>query len=160
MERRLWREASFDLTGKLFHINWLYVLLLCALAGVGYAALYSVGGGSAAPYAERHALRFAAGLVLMVGIALVDIRFIARLAWPAYAVALILLVAVAHVGHVGKGAQRWIELGGLRVAAIRVDEDRARAGTGFLVPPRDHGSGSAIRCFSCLRSRPWRCRPR
>ena len=115
MERRLWREASFDLTGKLFHINWLYVLLLCALAGVGYAALYSVGGGSAAPYAERHALRFAAGLVLMVGIALVDIRFIARLAWPAYAVALILLVAVAHVGHVGKGAQRWIELGGLEL---------------------------------------------
>jgi rod shape determining protein RodA len=112
LDRRLWRETSFDLTAKLFHVNWLFVLLLCALAGVGYVALYSVGGGSAEPYAARHAMRFVAALVMMVGIALIDIRFIARLAWPAYAVALALLVAVAHVGHVGKGAQRWIELGG------------------------------------------------
>jgi len=115
MDRRLWREPSFDLIGKLFRVNWLYVLLLCALAGVGYVALYSVGGGSAAPYASRHALRFAAGVLLLVGIALIDIRFIARLAWPAYALALGLLVAVAHAGHVGKGAQRWIELGGLEL---------------------------------------------
>jgi rod shape determining protein RodA len=115
LERRLWRETSFDLTSKLFQVNWLFVLLLCALAGVGYVALYSVGGGSAEPYAARHAIRFAAGLVLMVGIALIDIRFIARLAWPAYAAALVLLVAVAHMGHVGKGAQRWIEFGGLEL---------------------------------------------
>ncbi len=115
MDRRLWREPSFDLINKLFRINWLYVLLLCALAGVGYIALYSVGGGSAAPYAARHALRFAAGLTLLIAIALIDIRFIARLAWPAYAVALALLVAVAHFGHVGKGAQRWIEFGGLEL---------------------------------------------
>ncbi len=115
MDRRLWREPSFDLINKLFRINWLYVLLLCALAGVGYVALYSVGGGSAAPYAARHALRFAAGLTLLIAIALIDIRFIARLAWPAYAVALALLVAVAHFGHVGKGAQRWIEFGGLEL---------------------------------------------
>jgi rod shape determining protein RodA len=112
LDRRLWRETSFDLTAKLFHVNWLFVLLLCALAGVGYVALYSVGGGSAEPYAARHAMRFVAALVMMVGIALIDIRFIARLAWPAYAVALALLVVVAHVGHIGKGAQRWIELGG------------------------------------------------
>jgi rod shape determining protein RodA len=115
MDRRLWREPSFDLINKLFRINWLYVLLLCALAGVGYTALYSVGGGSAAPYAGRQALRFSAGLTLLIAIALVDIRFIARLAWPAYAVALALLVAVAHFGHVGKGAQRWIEFGGLEL---------------------------------------------
>ena len=31
-ERRLWREPSFDLMGKVFRVNWLYVLLLCALA--------------------------------------------------------------------------------------------------------------------------------
>ena len=115
MDRRLWREPSFDLINKLFRINWLYVLLLCVLAGVGYTALYSVGGGSAAPYAARQALRFAAGLTLLIAIALIDIRFIARLAWPAYVVALALLVAVAHFGHVGKGAQRWIEFGGLEL---------------------------------------------
>ena len=83
-EGRLWRETSFDLGAKLWQVNWLYVLLLCALAGVGYAALFSAAGGAPEPYASRHVLRFATGLVLMIGIALVDIRFIARLAWPSY----------------------------------------------------------------------------
>ena len=85
------------------------------LAGVGYVALYSAAGGSPEPYASRHVLRFAFGLVLMLSIALLDIRFIARLAWPLYGVALALLVLVARMGHVGKGAQRWIEFGGLQL---------------------------------------------
>ena len=114
-EGRLWLQTSFDLGSKVWQINWLYVLLLCALAGVGYATLYSVAGGSSEPYASRHVLRFTAGLVLMIGLALIDIRFIAKLAWPTYAVALVLLVLVMRVGHVGKGAQRWIELGGLQL---------------------------------------------
>lgn len=114
MERRLIREASFGLTGKLWRINWLFVLLLCALAAVGYAALYSAAGGSPEPYASRHLSRFVFGLALMLGISLVDIRFIARLAWPTYGVALGLLVLVARMGHVGKGAQRWIDLGGMQ----------------------------------------------
>jgi rod shape determining protein RodA len=115
MERRLWREASFDLTGKIVRINWLYVLLLCALAGVGYVALFSAAGGAAEPYAGRHAVRFGVGLVMMLAISLVDIRIIQRLSWVAYAVGVGLLVAVMRMGHVGKGAQRWIELGGLQL---------------------------------------------
>jgi len=114
LERRLIRETSFGLAGKLWRISWTYVLLLCALAGVGYAALYSAAGGSAEPYASHHILRFAFGLVLMLSIALVDIRFIARLSWPAYAAAITLLVLVLRMGHVGKGAQRWIELAGMQ----------------------------------------------
>jgi rod shape determining protein RodA len=114
-EGRLWREASFDLGAKVWQINWLYVLLLCALAGVGYLALFSAAGGEPEPYAARHVLRFAAGLVLMIGIALIDIRVIARLAWPSYFISLALLVLVMRYGHVGKGAQRWIELGGLQL---------------------------------------------
>jgi rod shape determining protein RodA len=114
-ERRLWREPSFDLMGKVFRVNWLYVMLLCALAGVGYTALYSAAGGAPEPYATRHALRFAFGLVLMLAIGLVDIRFIARLAWPAYVACVGLLVLVLRMGHVGKGAQRWLDMGGLQM---------------------------------------------
>jgi rod shape determining protein RodA len=113
-EDRLWRRTSFDLGSKVWQISWFYVLLLCALAGVGYAALYSAAGAPE-PYASRHVLRFAAGLVLMVGVALVNIRFIARLAWPCYFAALGLLVLVLRFGHVGKGAQRWLDLGGLQL---------------------------------------------
>jgi rod shape determining protein RodA len=114
-QRRLWREASFDLTGKILQINWLYVLLLCLLAGVGYTALYSAAGGHQEPYAARHAIRFGFGLVLMLAIALIDIRFIARLAWAAWLGSVGLLVMVTQVGHVGKGAQRWIDLGGFQL---------------------------------------------
>ena len=114
-EGRIWRDTSFGLGAKIWQVNWPYVVLLCALAGVGYAALYSAAGGAAEPYASRHVLRFATGLVLMIGIALVDIRFIARLAWPSYCAALVLLVLVMRYGVVGKGAQRWIELGGLQI---------------------------------------------
>jgi len=115
-ERRLIRaEPSFGLATKLFQISWLYVLMLCALAGVGYAALYSAAGGSPEPYAARQAVRFGFGLVMMLCLALVDIRILARLAWPLYGVALALLILVLKIGHVGKGAQRWIDIGGLQL---------------------------------------------
>lgn len=114
--RRLIRaEPSFGLATKLWQISWLYVLLLCLLAGVGYVALYSAAGGAPEPYANRHVIRFGFGLVLMIGIAMIDIRVIARLAWPVYGIAVALLVLVLRIGHVGKGAQRWIELGGLQL---------------------------------------------
>lgn len=113
-ERRLLRDSSFGLTGKFLRISWLYVILLCALAGIGYVALYSAAGGAPEPYAAKHILRFVFGLTLMLGIAMIDIRFIAKLSWVAYAGGIALLVLVLRMGHVGKGAQRWIELGGMQ----------------------------------------------
>ena len=114
--RRLIRaEPSFGLTTKLWQISWAYVLLLCMLAGVGYVALYSAAGGSPEPYASKHILRFGFSLVMMLCIALIDIRFIARFSYLVYGVSVALLVLVLRMGHVGKGAQRWIDLGGLQL---------------------------------------------
>ena len=114
--RRLIRaEPSFGLANKLWQISWLYVLLLCVLAGVGYVALYSAAGGAPEPYASKHILRFGFALVMMLCISLVDIRFIARFSWLVYGVSIALLVLVLRIGHVGKGAQRWIDLGGLQL---------------------------------------------
>lgn len=114
LERRLVRGASLGLVSKLFRVSWLYVLLLCVLAGVGYVALYAAAGGAPEPYATKHAVRFLVGLGMMLGIALTDIRWLARLSWPAYAAGVILLVLVDRLGHVGKGAQRWIEVAGMQ----------------------------------------------
>jgi rod shape determining protein RodA len=115
-ERRLLlRESSTGVVEKLWRIPWLYVLLLCAVAGVGYVALYSAGGGAADPYASRHAFRFGFGLVLMLGLALVDIRLVLRCAWLGYASGIALLLLVALHGEVGKGAQRWIDLGPIQL---------------------------------------------
>ena len=110
-ERRLLRaEPDFGLLTKFFRINWIYVVLLCMLAGCGYVALYSAGGGPE-PYAWRHGLRFGFSLVMMLTLAMIDIRFIARFSWPFYGAALVLLILVLKMGHVGKGAERWLELG-------------------------------------------------
>ena len=100
---------------KLWRIPWGFVLLLSMIAAVGYAALYSAGGGAPEPYAAKHALRFGFGLVLMLCLALVDIRLIARLAWLAWVGGVGLLVLVLLHGHVGKGAQRWIDIGPLQL---------------------------------------------
>ena len=114
IERRLYRAEGFGLAAKLRAVSWLYVTLLTLLALVGYVALYSAGGGPA-PFANRHALRFAAGLVILIATALTDLRLIRRLAWPLYGLGIALLLAVARFGHVGKGAQRWIEIGAFQL---------------------------------------------
>ena len=113
-KRLIRAEPSFGLLNKFWQVSWLYVLLLCALAGVGYVALYSAGGGPE-PYASKHILRFAFSVVMMLSIAMIDIRFIARFSYPIYAASIALLVLVLRMGHIGKGAQRWIELGGLQL---------------------------------------------
>jgi rod shape determining protein RodA len=114
-ERRLLRaEPDFGLLTKLYRINWIYVLLLCCLAGCGYVALYSAGGGPE-PYAWRHGMRFAFGLIMMLSLAMIDIRFLARFSWPFYGLALVLLVLTLKMGHVGKGAERWLELGPIQL---------------------------------------------
>jgi rod shape determining protein RodA len=111
-ERRLLtRDRGAGVLEKLWLIPWSFVILLCAIAAVGYVALYSAGGGAAEPYASKHALRFGFGLVMMLSIALVDIRIISKLSWLGYVLGVGLLVLVALHGQVGKGAQRWIELG-------------------------------------------------
>jgi rod shape determining protein RodA len=115
-ERRLLtRDAGAGVLQKLSAIPWSFVLLVGLIAAVGYVALYSAGGGAAEPYAARHALRFAFGLVLMIGIALLDIRVIARLAWLGYAAGIALLAHVLVAGQIGGGAQRWIDLGVLQL---------------------------------------------
>ena len=93
---------------------WGFALLICALAAVGYTALYSAGGGPEV-YAGKHAIRFGFGFVMMLTIAMIDIRLIARFAWAGYLLGIGLLVLVLLHGNVGKGAQRWIDLGPLQL---------------------------------------------
>ncbi|MBE9603455.1 rod shape-determining protein RodA [Acetobacteraceae bacterium H6797] len=115
-ERRLLtRDRGNGVLEKLWQIPWAFVLLLTAVAAVGYVALYSAGGGAPEPYAAKHAIRFGFGIVIMVSIAMIDIRLIARFAWVGYAAGVALLILVAVHGQVGKGAQRWVELGPIQL---------------------------------------------
>lgn len=96
---------------KLTQLNWALPVVLCLLTGVGLAAQYSVAGGSWSPWAERHALRFLIGLGLLIFIAVVPLWVWLRLAFPAYALALIALTLVPLIGIDALGARRWLALG-------------------------------------------------
>ncbi|MGH7024055.1 MAG: rod shape-determining protein RodA, partial [Caulobacteraceae bacterium] len=90
---------------------WLLAALLAAIAAVGTLILYSIAGGRWGPWADRHGLLFIACFVAMIALALVDLRLWFALAYPVYAVGLVLLLAAAAVGHTHMGAQRWLDLG-------------------------------------------------
>ena len=98
---------------KLADVSWTLVLVLCLLAAVGVAALYSVAGGAWAPWAERHAVRFLASLALLIAVSVAPLELWRRLAYPAYLVALAALALVPIVGSEALGARRWLSLGSL-----------------------------------------------
>ena len=100
---------------KLLYLNWPIALLLTAVAGIGFLMLYSVAGGSFSPWAEPQMKRFALGFVLMLIIAMIPIWFWRSMAGLTYTASLILLIAVEFFGSVGMGAQRWIDLGFMRL---------------------------------------------
>lgn len=104
-------EADLHILQKLRSLNWGLILTLCLIGGTGVGLLYSAGGMSWEPWAGRHLVRLCFGLALMITLAMVDIRYWFRLAYPIYFGVLLLLVAVEVIGQIGMGAQRWIDLG-------------------------------------------------
>jgi rod shape determining protein RodA len=100
---------------KILYLNWPLVLLLIAVASFGFLMLYSVAGGGYSPWAEPQMKRFGVGLVLMIAVALVPIWMWRNLAGLGYAISVLLLFGVEFFGAVGMGAQRWIDLGFIRL---------------------------------------------
>jgi len=106
-------KRTLSVTDKLGEMNWGLVLLICMIAIAGIAMLYSVAGAQFHPWALRQIGHFILGMIVLVAAAVIDIRVWMSLAYPAYGFALLLLIAVDVVGHVGLGAQRWISIGPL-----------------------------------------------
>ena len=109
------RFRGMSVLRKLLRLNWALVLLLAAIAVTGFLMLYSVAGGSLEPWSGRQITRFGAGLVIMLIVALIDIRFWRWFSPVAYLSALGLLIAVEFIGTRGMGAQRWLDLGPLQI---------------------------------------------
>jgi rod shape determining protein RodA len=100
---------------KILYVNWALVILLTAVASVGFIMLYSNAGGSFSPWAAPQMKRFGVGLALMLMIAMVPIWFWRNMAGVGYVLSLVLLLIVEFFGDVGMGAQRWIDLGFMRL---------------------------------------------
>ncbi|MEC8294268.1 MAG: rod shape-determining protein RodA [Pseudomonadota bacterium] len=100
---------------KVFYLNWPLILLLTAVCSVGFLMLYSVAGGSFQPWAETQMKRFGLGMAVLFVVAMVPIWFWRNVAGVAYLASLALLLFVEFFGSVGMGAQRWIDLGFMRL---------------------------------------------
>ncbi|MDP5306770.1 rod shape-determining protein RodA [Paracoccus spongiarum] len=100
---------------KILYLNWPLVFLLAAVACFGFLMLYSVAGGRAETWAEPQMYRFGAGMAAMFALAFVPMWFWRGVSIFAYVLCLLLLVAVELVGDIGMGAQRWIDLGPVRL---------------------------------------------
>ena len=100
---------------KVWYLHWPIIMLLIAVASAGFLMLYSVAGGSTSPWVEPQMKRFGAGMVLMIFVAMVPIWFWRNMAFLAYGGSLVLLLGVEFFGEVNMGAQRWINLGFMRL---------------------------------------------
>ncbi|WP_421930986.1 rod shape-determining protein RodA [Phenylobacterium sp.] len=98
---------------KFSEIDWLFSLALCLIAGAGALMMFSIAGSSWEPWAGPHLLRFGILFVVMVILAMVDLRVWFAIAYPLYGAGLVLLVLVEAIGDVRMGAQRWLDLGPL-----------------------------------------------
>ncbi|MGH8308950.1 MAG: rod shape-determining protein RodA [Steroidobacteraceae bacterium] len=86
---------------------------LALVALYGLIVLYSASGQSMAMVA-RAAVRLGLGAAAMLVLAQVNPNFLRRMSPWVYAFGIVLLLIVDVIGYVGKGAQRWLDLGFVR----------------------------------------------
>lgn len=98
---------------RALHLDGPLLLGLGAIIAFGLFVLYSALGGNTGLWL-RQVAGVAVAVTGMVVIAQIPPRFVRMLTPLAYAGGVLLLVAVALVGDVSKGAQRWLDLGVVR----------------------------------------------
>ncbi|HWO41102.1 MAG TPA: rod shape-determining protein RodA [Candidatus Eisenbacteria bacterium] len=97
------------------HFDWTLFLMTAVFVAIGaltiYSANYDIAEKHAGPLPFRQLFWFAIGTAVMITAVAFDYRHVEKLAYPFYAVMLLLLAAVLFVGHSSGGSQRWIDLG-------------------------------------------------
>jgi rod shape determining protein RodA len=95
-------------------IPWGMLITLVAIVLFGLTTLYSAAGGIS-PWALNQGVRFVVLAGLMFGLSRVSVSRWMDIAYPSYAITLLLLLVVELFGKIGMGAQRWIDLGFIRL---------------------------------------------
>lgn len=90
------------------HIDPLLLIGLFSLMGLSLTILYSVAGYE---MVIRQVIRLSIALAVMFVIAQIPPEIYQRWTPAIFVIIILLLIAVLVFGHIGKGAQRWIDLG-------------------------------------------------
>jgi len=103
------QEQTFSIWQKL-HIDLALLLGILSLMALGLFIVYSAGGQDI-EIVYRQAIRLGVALVVMIAVAQIPPLSYKKWAVPVFVLGVLLLVCVLLFGHVGKGAQRWLDLG-------------------------------------------------
>lgn len=95
---------------KGFVVDMPLLLILLAIVGLGMVVLYSAGSAESG-MVLRQGMRFGIGLAAFFVIAQIPPHYLRIFTPWMYLLGIGLLLAVAVEGQIGKGAQRWLDLG-------------------------------------------------
>ncbi len=98
----------------IINFDWVLLLIVVALAGVGIFNLYSATlswGAMSAPLYLKQGLWLLGGVLIALFICLFDYRHLEYFALHFYVLSIGMLVFVLTLGHTSMGATRWINLG-------------------------------------------------
>ncbi len=93
---------------KTFNIGLFMSMVLTFVLGI--VTLYSASKGAGVSLYKTQVIWFALGLGVGLALFFIDSQILEKLAYPFYAVCMVLLTMVLFVGRVGGGSQRWIDL--------------------------------------------------
>ncbi len=105
------------------HVDYPFLILLIMLLAVGLTMLYSAsaaqsqydtGYTDSTRYLQKQSVCAILGLAAMVALSRIPAGVWYRLAWPLYAISIVLLLSVLLFGQSVNGAKRWINIGGLQ----------------------------------------------
>ncbi len=105
--------GSRGFSARSLHMDWPLLLGLIVLSSVGLIVLYS-SGGQDMNLIWRQCIRLGLAFGVMFVIAQIPPHHIERWAPWIFGAGVLMLIGVLTVGTVGKGAQRWLDLGFFR----------------------------------------------
>jgi len=108
IDKRKLKNFDFILLLIIFLIN------ICGILAI-YSASYDMADGTFYSYYKKQILWFIMGILVFLFFSVVSYKRWIEYAYILYALGIILLILVLIIGHVGMGAQRWINIGGFRL---------------------------------------------
>lgn len=109
------RGQKLSLSEKFWNISFSYIMFVIILGAIGITILYSAANGNWSPWASKQLIYFCLGFIVMFTLIFIDLRWFLRYAYWFYFVVLGLLIVVEISGHIGMGAQRWINMGFIKL---------------------------------------------
>ena len=96
------------------NFDWIFLILVLALAGLGIANLYSASMGydtGSTPVYLKQAYLLLLGLIIMIGLLFFDYHHLKDPAYILYGAGVVLLLLLFVFGRETSGARRWFHLG-------------------------------------------------